>query len=158
MKTNAHILAINTYLGEMREMVRALECNPTKEALMELVQAMTDEIFGAHTDFAEMNNQIADLHRQLYEPVVRAQAGEQCRYIDVDALNKGGVYSLDDFEKKLRKACESEARVLAAFLRKYEKIGYLDFHGESKKRILAHLQECFPTMRRYGYPNFAAAF
>ena len=158
MKTNSHILAIDTYLGEMRGIVRALGNSPEKEALMNLAQAMTDEVFGAHTDFAEMNNQIADLHRQLYEPVVRAQAGEQCRYIDVDTLNKSGVYSLDEFEKMMRKACESEARVLAAFLRKYEKIGYLDFHGENKKRILAHLQECFPTMRLYKYPNFAAAF
>ena len=158
MKTNSHILAIDTYLGEMRGMVRALENNPAKEALMNLVQAMTDEVFEAHADFTEMNNKIADLHRQLYEPIVRAQAGEQCRYIDVDALNKSGVYTLEDFEKKLRKACESDARVLAVFLRKYEKIGYLDFHSENKKRILAHLQECFPTMKQYGYPNFAAAF
>ena len=42
MKTNSHILAIDTYLGEMRGMVRALENNPAKEALMNLVQAMTD--------------------------------------------------------------------------------------------------------------------
>ena len=158
MNTNSHILTIDTYLGQMRSVVCGMAESPEKEQLTQLLAGITDELFEAHTDFAAMVAQIADLNRKLFEPVVRAQAGETCRYIDIDALNKGGVYTLEEFEKKLRQACESPASVLADFLRMYQKIGYLDFHKESKKSILKHLQECFPTMRRYGYTNFAANF
>ena len=158
MTTNPHILTINTYLGQIRALACAMPQNTEKEQLMETVNAITDELFCAQTDFADLHNQIAELNRQLYEPVVRAQMGERCRYIDADALNKGGVYSLAEFEKMLCKACESEAKVLGAFLEKYHKIGYLDFHGENKKKIFTHLHEFCPTMRSYKYNNFSANF
>ena len=157
MTTNSHILTIDTYLGQMRALVCAMPQSAEKEQLTELTNAMTDEIFCAQTDFADLHNQIAELHRQQYEPVVRAQMGKRCRYIDVDALNKG-AYKLEEFEKMLCQACESEAKVLGAFLKKYHKIGYLDFHGENKKKILAHLKEFCPTMRPYKYNNFTANF
>lgn len=158
MTTNTHILTIDTYLGQMRALVRTMPQSAEKEQLIELTNAMTDEIFCAQTDFANLHNQIAELHRQLYEPVVRAQMGKRCRFIDVDALNKGGVYTLEEFEKMLCQACESEAKVLGAFLKKYRKIGYLDFHGENKKKIFTHLQDFCPTMRSYKYNNFTANF
>ena len=158
MTTNTHILTINDHLGQMRALVCALSQSAEKEQLMELANAMTDEIFCAQTDFADLHHQIAELNRQLYEPVMRAQMGKRCRYIDIDALNKGGVYTLEEFEKMLCQACESEAKVLGAFLNKYRKIGYLDFHAESKKKIFSHLHEFCPTMRPYKYNNFAANF
>lgn len=158
MTTNTHILTIDTHLGELRELVRSLPDSSVKEKMLGLMASMTDEIFSAQTDFASLGDRVAELSKQLYEPVVHAQMGDVCRYIDIDALNKSGVYSLDDFDRMLRKACESEAKVLGAFLRQYKKIGYLDFHGENKKKILEHLQACYPTMRRYKYPNFAANF
>jgi len=158
MTTNAHILAINTHLGELRGLVCAIPDSALKADIIGVMESMTDEVFCAQTDFAAMGNKITDLSMQLYAPVVHAQMGEICRYIDLDALNKSGVYSLENFDKMLRKACESEAKVLGDFLRKYEKIGYLDFHSESKKSILLHLRECYPTMRPYKYSNFAANF
>ncbi len=157
MITNTHILTIDTYLGRMRALVCAMPQSAEKEQLIELVNALTDEIFCAQTDFAALLQQISEFNRQLYEPVMRAQMGKRCRYIDVDALNKG-AYSLEEFEKMLCQACESEAKVLGAFLKKYQKIGYLDFHGESKKKIHTHLREFCPTMRPYKYNNFSANF
>ena len=50
------------------------------------------------------------------------------------------------------------AKVLGAFLTKYAKIGYLDFHGENKKKIFMHLHEFCPSMRSYKYSNFVANF
>lgn len=158
MNTNTHILTIDTHLGELRTLVRSLPDSSVKESMLELIQSMTDEIFCAQTDFAALGNRVAELSKQLYAPIVHAQMGELCRYIDVDALNKSGVYSLEDFDRMLRKACESEGKVLGKFLHKYEKIGYLDFHGESKKRIFLHLRESYPSMRPYKYSNFAANF
>jgi len=158
MTTNTHILALNTYLGQMRAMVCAMPQSAEQEQLLELTNSMIDEVFCAQTDFAGLRSQISELNRQLFEPVLRAQMGERCRYIDVDALNKAGIHTLEEFEKMLCQACESEAKVLGIFLRKYEKLGDLDFHGESKKKILAHLREFCPTMRQYGYNNFTANF
>ena len=158
MTTNTHILALNTYLGQMRAMVCAMPQSAEQEQLLELVETMIDEVFSAQTDFAGLHSQIGELNRQLFEPVLRAQMGKSCRYVDVDALNKAGIHTLEEFEKMLCQACESEAKVLGIFLRKYEKLGYLDFHGESKKKIFAHLREFCPTMRQYGYNNFTANF
>lgn len=158
MTTNAHILTLNTHLGELRGLACAIPDSALKADIIGLIESITDEAFCAQTDFAVMGNQIADLSKQLYAPVVHAQMGEFCRYIDLDALNKSGVYTLEDFDKMLRKACESEAKVLGDFLRKYEKIGYLDFHSESKKSVFLHLKECYPTMRPYKYTNFAPNF
>ena len=157
MNTNPHILAIDRYLGQVRECVCALPDSDEKERINNLLHAIIDEIFSAQTDFSALHNQIADLNQQLFEPIVHAQMGQQCRYIDIDALNKG-AYTLEQFEKMLYQACESEAKVLGAFLIKYAKIGYLDFHGENKKKIFMHLHEFCPTMRSYKYSNFVANF
>lgn len=157
MTTNTHILTMNTCLGEVRELVRGLPELAVKPRLMVLMEQLNDELFSAQTDFAEVSKRNIELNRQLYEPVIMAQTSPLCRYIDVDALEKG-AYQVPEFERKLRQACEGTARVLGLFLRKYEKIGYLDFHGESKMKIFLHLQDCFPTMRQYKYKNFSANF
>ena len=158
MTTNTHILTLNSHLGELRGLVRAIPDSALKTDILELLTSITDEVFCTQTDFAVMDAQMTELRKQIYEPVILAQVGELCRYIDLDALNKGGVYSLEDFDRMLRQACEGTAKELGTFLRKYEKIGYLDFHGESKKSIFTHLRVCYPTMRRYKYTNFAPNF
>ena len=158
MTTNAHILTIASHLGQMRALLCAIPESAAREQLIALADGMTDEIFCAQTDVADMGKQIAELNRQLYEPVVQAQMGKRCRYIDADVLNSKGVYTPEEFDKMLCKACEGTGKTLGTFLRKYEKLGYLDFHGESKRKILEHLQECYPSMRRYKYNNFIAYF
>ncbi len=158
MITNAHILTIDACLGDMRSIVRNMDESPEKQELTELISHLTHEMFAINTDLTHSQHELTELRRQIYEPFVRAQAGTVCRYIDLDTLNREGLYSLEEFDKKLRQAAESEARVLCDFLHKYEKIGYLDFHSESKKHIFMHLQECYPTMRQYKYNNFAANF
>ena len=158
MTTNAHILTIDACLGEMRMVVHNMDKSAVKEELTELISHLTNELFAVHSDLAYAHHEICELRRQTYEPIIHAQAGMGCRYIDINALHREGIYSLDEFEKMLRKAAESTASTLGKFLHKYEKIGYLDFHGESKKNILNHLEECYPTMRKYKYKNFAANF
>lgn len=82
----------------------------------------------------------------------------QCRYIDKDKLAETGIHTLEQFTTMLRQACEQDAKALAAFLTKYFKMGYLDFHGDGKKKIYEHLKECFPGAIKYGYPNFTQFF
>ena len=85
-----------------------------------------------------------------YEPL-----DAYCEYIDKQALLQAGVYTPLEFEAMLRSACEQDAPTLANFLRKYQQLHYLDFHGHSKKKIFATLSAHFPTMRKYSYANFA---
>lgn len=81
-----------------------------------------------------------------------------CRYIDLDKLASTGIHTPEQFTTMLRQACEQDAPSLAAFLRRYLKLGYLDFHGENKKRIYEHLKECFPGTLNYSYTNFTMYF
>ena len=79
-------------------------------------------------------------------------------YIDMEKLEEYGLISYEKFITEFRLAAEADAPTLAAFLRKYEKLGILNFHNDSKKNILDKLQAYFPTMRRYSYGNVTAAF
>ena len=88
-----------------------------------------------------------------YEPVT-----DYCPYIDRNVLIEHNLYTPMEFESMLRKACEDEAPVLADFLHKNQKYGYLDFHGDSKKQIYNNLRAYFPNMRQYSYQNFASYF
>lgn len=88
-----------------------------------------------------------------YEPLE-----EYCEYIDKQALAQYDLYTPMEFETMLRKACEQDAPTLVAFLNKYQKSGFLDFHGHGKKKIFETLRSHFPTMRKYSYTNFANYF
>ncbi len=81
-----------------------------------------------------------------------------CRYIDKDKLAEAGIHSEQEFTTMLRQACEQDAKTLGAFLKKYFKLGYLDFHGDGKKKIYDHLKACFPGAIKYSYPNFTQYF
>lgn len=81
-----------------------------------------------------------------------------CPYIDMDVLKEKGTYTVEQFQKMLKQACEQEANVLVCFLIKHEKYGNLDFHGAKYKAIYKQLRLCFPTMRDYSYQNFAGAW
>ena len=81
-----------------------------------------------------------------------------CRYIDKDKLAQTGIHTEEQFTTMLRQACEQDAKTLGAFLKKYYKMGYLDFHGDSKKKIYDHLKACFQGAIKYSYPNFTQYF
>lgn len=88
---------------------------------------------------------------QTVEPI-------KCRYIDLDKLAEVGIHTPEEFTQSLRQACEQDAPTLGAFLKKNFKLGYLDFHGDGKKKIYEHLKECFPQGLHYSYPNFTLYF
>ncbi len=81
-----------------------------------------------------------------------------CPFLVPDKLTELGLYSLEQFETMFREAAESDAKTLAAFLKKYRQMGVLDFKGYSKKQIFTYIRAYFPTMRKYGYDNFVAYF
>lgn len=150
-----HITGSLDCIQKVQSFVRYISDEADRQRFTSLLSELRDHVVGTSNELAVCEYRIAELSKQQYEPIVVAQGGECCRYIDADALAKG-AYTVEEFEKKLRHACESEARVLGEFINKYFKLGYLDFHGENKKKIYTHLREYFPTMRRYSYTHFAA--
>ena len=86
------------------------------------------------------------------------QAKEYCEYINREKLAEQHMYTLDKFEAMFAKATKGEAPELAAFLKKYEKLGVLEFKGHSKRRIYDTLRAHFKEMRDYTYQNFTMAY
>lgn len=86
------------------------------------------------------------------------QEKQYCEYIDRVKLNELNIYTLEEFERMFAVATKGTAPELAAFLKKYEKMGILDFKGHNKKQIFDNLRKHFPEMREYEYANFAAAY
>ena len=154
---NSHITRSLDCIRQMQSFVSAIPAEADKQRFTSMLYELSEHVVSVSNELAVCEYRISELSRQRFEPVIDAQAGTHCPYIDPDAL-VNGAYSVEEFEHKLQQACESEAQVLGMFLHKYAKIGYLDFHGESKKKIFARLKDYFPTMRQYGYRNFAAAF
>ena len=97
-------------------------------------------------------------HEACAEDVVPIVVHSQCPFLVSEKLTELGLYTPEQFENMFREAAESDAKTLAAFLKKYRQMGVLDFKGMDKKQIFAKLQESFPTMRRYSYRNFIAYY
>jgi len=92
------------------------------------------------------------------EDVVPIVEQAPCPFLVTEKLTELGLYTPEQFENMFREATESDAKTLAAFLKKYRQMGVLDLKGMDKKQIFAKLQESFPTMRRYSYRNFIAYY
>ena len=92
------------------------------------------------------------------EEVTPIESHAPCPFLVPEKLTELGLYTLEKFETMFREAAESDAKTLAAFLKKYKQLGVLDFKGMDKKQIFARLQAYFPTMRQYSYRNFIAYF
>ena len=97
-------------------------------------------------------------HETCVEDVVPIVEQAPCPFLVTEKLTELGLYTPEQFENMFREAAESDAKTLAAFLKKYRQMGVLDFKGMDKKQIFAKLQESFPTMRQYSYRNFIEYF
>ena len=97
-------------------------------------------------------------HETCVEDVVPIVEQTPCPFLVTEKLTEIGLYTPEQFENMFREAAESDAKTLAAFLKKYRQMGVLDFKGMDKKQIFAKLQGYFPTMRRYSYRNFIAYY
>ena len=103
---------------------------------------------------------LCDARSQLdeYKRKYEATNTSLCPYIDIEGLLATGIWQPQQFEQKLREACEQDSNTLAVFLRENEKKGYLNFHGDSKIKVLETLRAHFPSMRKYSYNTFATYF
>ena len=104
------------------------------------------------------NTKETSTHETCVEDVVPIVEQAPCPFLVTEKLTELGLYTPEQFENMFREAAESDAKTLAAFLKKYRQMGVLDFKGMDKKQIFVKLQEYFPTMRRYSYSNFIYYF
>ena len=104
------------------------------------------------------NTKETSTHETCVEDVVPIVEQAPCPFLVTEKLTELGLYTPEQFENMFREAAESDAKTLAAFLKKYRQMGVLDFHGYSKKQIFKCIRAHFPTMRKYGYDNFVAYF
>ena len=81
-----------------------------------------------------------------------------CRYLDPEAIRRTGIWTPAQVQQKLEEASEKDAKEFVAFLRDFERKGYLCFHGESKRKIFQTLRQQLPMMRNYSEANFYAYF
>lgn len=86
------------------------------------------------------------------------KAVKLCMYLVREKISEMGIDTPEQVESEMRAEAEKDAKHFAAWLRRKEKAGILNFHGDTKKQILITLQEHFPTMKRYTYNNFIAYF
>lgn len=112
-------------------------------------------------------NNIADIIRQCEAEDIQAEeiATKQeqptkglCPYIQVDRLNEMGVYTPEQFNQLLSEKTQMPAPDLAAFLRKHEKSGYLNYGTHNKRQVFDTLHAYYPDMKKYTYPNFCLYF
>lgn len=89
---------------------------------------------------------------------VQTESSRFCKYINVVRFAeayKGQSYTIEDYENTLHEASKGTAKSFANVLMNGLKAGFLDFHGDDKKAILAYFQQHFPDMKKYSYQNFS---
>ena len=97
-------------------------------------------------------------HQRSIEDVEYEEISAYCRYIDKEAILNAGVRTPMEVQTMLEEASRQDAPTFAEFLRKQEKNGYINFHGDNKRTIFKNLRADLPMMRKYSESNFYAAF
>ena len=114
--------------------------------------------------FAQREQKLVEALRQAQEKIdsykrkYEAGSVSVCVYIDIEGLQATSIWTPEQFEQKLREACEQDSKTLANFLHENEKKGYMNFHGDSKRKIYDTLHAHFPSMRKYRYNTLATYF
>ena len=113
----------------------------------------TQFIGGTHTHVepSTVSNQTSAFSTEEEVPVY-------CSFLDLEAIRRAGIWTPAQVQQKLEEASEKDAKEFVAFLRDFERKGYLCFHGESKRKIFQTLRQQLPMMRNYSEANFYAYF
>ena len=104
----------------------------------------------------DMNMQISHVENQQ-----QPQATEQntdCPFLVPEQLQALGTYNMQEFEQMYHHAAQTNAKVLAEFLKKYRDLKVLNLKSLNKKQIYAAIKAAFPGEVKFGYRNFATFF
>lgn len=135
-------------------LIGSIEGNPANVPyLMKLSQSsikrnLSDEAINAWTAYYMSDRFISD---EMNEILLRIR---EFNYIDMEGLNRLGLYSYEKFMDMFRDALKAEANILLPFLKRYKDMGIFNFHNDDPRIVFAKLRARFPEMRQYDYPNF----
>lgn len=73
MMTNTHILTINDRVATARHIVRQMPDCLDKQVLMGLLNDVSDQVFCLNTEICKDKEQIIELTKMIYEPIMGAQ-------------------------------------------------------------------------------------
>lgn len=154
MLTNAHILAINDRLSAAKQILWRQGESSDKQVLMALIDDITDHLYGISNDMSDDRRMISELQRQLYEPIVQAQADHAPFAMLTDecyAQNK-----VDAVESELHAACQGSAVGLWKTIRIQEALGYIAARNRTASDIYDMVEERFGKLP-YNKRNFRYA-
>ena len=154
MLTNAHILAINDRLSAAKQILWRQSESCDKQVLMALIEDITDHLYGISNDMSDDRRTISELQRQLYEPIVQAQADRAPFGLLTDqcyAQNK-----VDAVEAEMHAACQGTAVGLWKTIRIQEALGYIAARNRTASDIYDMVEERFGKLP-YNIRNFRKA-
>lgn len=91
------------------------------------------------------------------ELITAIENSDYCCYLERVSIAKCEFYTLDEYEKELKRHCHGDAPGLVDFLQRGEKLGFLYFGTDQLITIYNTLKTHFPNTISYGYSQFAAA-
>lgn len=114
-----------------------------------------------HIHYHNASNNTPDEHTHNQtdaEDVEYEEVLTYCTYLDIEQINASGIRKPLEVQQMLEEASTRDAKVFAKFLRDFERLHYLNFHGHTKRKVFNTLRAELPMMRRYKESNFYAAF
>ena len=122
------------------------------------IASQTFGTYIAHAEHVHTQQPDASSEPRIAEDVAFEEMPVYCVYLDIEAIKSAGIWTPAQVQEQLEKASEKDANEFAAFLRDYEKKTYLNFHGDSKRKVYNTLRAQLPMMRDYKESNFYAYF
>ncbi len=95
---------------------------------------------------------------RVAEDVEYEEITTYCSYLDKEKIEATHLRTPMEVQQQLEEASRKDAKDFCEFLRKNEKLGYLDFQGHTKRDIFKTLRAELPMMRQYKESNFYGAF
>ena len=154
MLTNAHILTINDRIAAAKQILWRQCESLDKQALMALIDDITDHLYGISNDMAADKQIIAELRQQLYEPIVQAQTDNAPFKLLTDRCYKEN--KIDVVEAEIKAACKGTAIAIWKTLRLQEALGYVAASNRSASDIYDLIEERFGKLP-YNIRNFRKA-
>ena len=122
------------------------------------IASQTFGTYIAHAEHVHTSSPAKTEEPRIAEEVEFEEVPPYCVYLDIPSIKESGIWTPAQVQQKLEKASEKDAREFVKFLRDFEKKNYLNFHGDSKRKVYQTLRAQLPMMRTYSETNFYAYF
>lgn len=122
------------------------------------IASQTIGTYIAHAEHVHTGQPDNPSEPRIAEDIEFEEVPVYCVYLDIDAIKRAGIWTPAQIQEQLEKASEKDAKEFVVFLRDFVKKTYLNFHGDSKRKVYTTLRAQLPMMRPYSESNFYAYF